>query len=588
MDSNNRIEEFACLMFNFFENDYLIIKDFMQKDTPWNEIFCLNLKITDDELFQLKTDLLSKMIFSYQYDVIYPIQYSNKSEKSFCEPDIIVYKDILRIKEELEKNDMYSEDNLVSAYSEYININTFAFIQIVKYYFSLLSIQGYKLEKNNCNAFRNDIKNMYEIYDNLQVNTGLIYMENQENQEKYNIFYNKLFNEEKKYIDNSFRTKYEKSIFIKYLVSLVYAYLKSLNNLTDEDEMILEMIENNETFVGNIFNYKDLFCLVLEIIYNLYYDYGEYYDFRDRIKDNYEVINKLDNTFKEVENPKYKMDSLYTEVYLELVFESFELDKMSIDEVFNYLMSHKMSIYDRLYESYLDPRFEQEYKQDLIRKIVADTYEYQCYLDTCFDVELSNNHYKKLKDIDTSKFENILEYFVDNYSSLIENYYIYQHETVYFNEKARLQICKLRELDKIIEINKFSISRYLSVLAKKVIELPSVDYMNKCIQAISNGYKDYEYDDIIKMLSVMCLNIYEKILLDKVEGDAMPYLKSYIENTEDIGEHLMNDETTRKNLEKLFIELNGPDVSYFREVKARKKIDDNYQKILKKLNPFDE
>ena len=66
MDKSREIELFGQEIFNYFENDYLMIKDFLSKETPWNDIFSLKLKIDSNEIFQLKTDLLSKMIFSFQ------------------------------------------------------------------------------------------------------------------------------------------------------------------------------------------------------------------------------------------------------------------------------------------------------------------------------------------------------------------------------------------------------------------------------------------------------------------------------------------------------------------------------------------
>ena len=574
-----------------------MIKDFMQKQTPWNEIFCYNLKINNDELFQLKTDLLSKMIFSYQYNIIYPMNFSNSNDITFCEPDKIIYKDILAIKNCLEHENIYSEDNLVSAYSDYINSSSFAFIQIIKHYIHVLTSKGYTINKNNYNCFRLDVKNIYEIYNNLQYETGLIYStetnkekNSNKSRELYDRFYNKLYKEVNNYINHNFRTSYEKKSFVKYLLSLSYSYLKSLNNLTEEDESIIELIENSEKdeFIENIFRFKDLFCLVLEIVYNLYYDNGEYYDIRKCINDNIDTIYKLDNTYTKNDKEKYKMDSLYTELYLEYALESFELDKMKSSEIFDYLMNHRLSIYDRLYDANLDPRFELEYKKDLIRKIVADNYEYHCYLTNGLNENLDINHYLELNKIDTTKFQNILEYFVNNYSSLIDNYYAYQHESIYFSEKARLDVCRLKSLDKLIQIDRYALSRYLIIFSKIVVELPSVDYMNMCIKGIQSNYKDYDYDEIVKMLNVMCLNIYEKLLIGQIEGSAMPYLKNYIENTENVGEHLLEDEVTRQKLEELFIKINGYEISYSEEVKIRKKIDSSHIKILKKINPFNE
>ena len=81
--------------------------------------------------------------------------------------------------------------------------------------------------------------------------------------------------------------------------------------------------------------------------------------------------------------------------------------------------------------------------------------------------------------------------------------------------------------------------------------------MNKCIRAIETNYENYEYDDEVKMIS-------------------------------SIAEHLIDDSKIWKLLEKLFIEINEYNISFSDVVNNRKKIDDSHQKILKKLNPFEE
>lgn len=596
MDKSREIELFGQEIFNYFENDYLMIKDFLSKETPWNDIFSLKLKIDSNEIFQLKTDLLSKMIFSYLYDIVYPLQTSSKDDDSFCIPDRIINDEVIKLKKELINERMYSEDNFIYAYSEFINTNNFAFIQIIKHYIECLKNKGYTITSNNYNAFRYDIKNIYDLYKQIQIDTGVVYincdLKDNKTKETFSIFYHKLCIEVKKYISNTFRTDKEKTTFIKYLISLVYAYFKYSNMnsdlLNDEDKMIIEFIENDSEAYDIIYRNKEIFSLIIETIYDLYYDYGEYYDFRNKI-DNKDVISRLDDTYLNKKNKQYKIDSVNTELYLGYVLGSFESDCLSFEEIYNYLTEDRISLYDKLYNSKLDPRFENEYKQDIIRKIVSDVYEYQCYLYTKLNNEIDNNHYLNINKINVNDFNNILEYFSDNYMSLLENYYAYQHESIYIGEKVKLHSYKTKELYKILKINKYAISRYMPILLNIVFELSSVDYMNKCITAISNDYKNYNIDDIVKMLSTMCLNIYENILIGNIEEKSMPYLKIFIESTDNIGEYLLNDKETRKKLETLFIKINNYGIAYSEEIKARKFItDEGNKKVLKKLNPFNE
>ena len=595
MDKDRRIEEFAHTIFNYFKNDYLLIKDFMKKETPWDEMICLMLKKNSDELFQLKTDLVTKMIFTYQYNIIYPMQFSRNDKDNSSIPDRIFYNEVLNIRKFLEKENIYCEDNFIEALLDYVNSTDFAYIQIIKHYMHILSSKGYELIENNYNAFKYDVYNINEIYSTLEFATGLVYIndDNYKNnisvcKEVFDEFYSRLYREAKKYIESSFRTNYEKNSFIKYLISLAYAYMKNEKELSEEDVLILDIIENDENITNSIYDYKDFLCLILEMVHNAWLEHGEYCDCRSEVEDSRNVISNLDVTFNKDNKKTYKVDSIYTELYLEDVLATFINDNMSIDEIYCYLMRDNLSIYDRLFNSKLDPRFELDYKKDLIRKIVADNYEYHCYLTNYLNEDIENNHYKKLSEIDVTKFENILNYFIENYQSLIENYYTYQNESIYVSEKARLQIYKSDEIDKLVKINKYSINRFWLIFSNNIVELSSVDYMNKCMSAIGNDYKDYDYEDIVKMISSMCLNIYEKIILGQIEGNAMQYIKKYIENTDDIVEHLLDNERIRKSLEEIFLKINEYNVSYSEEVSARKKIGNNYQKILKRLNPFEE
>jgi len=596
MDKSREIELFGQEIFNYFENDYLIIKDFLSKDTPWNDIFSLKFKKNSDEIFQLKTDLLSKMIFSYLYDIVYPLQISDNEEELFCMPDKIINNEVIRLKTELEKEKIYSEDNFIYVYSEYINTSNFAFIQIIKHYIECLRNKGYNIISNNYNAFRFDIQNIYDIYNQIQIDTGVIYIncdiKDNKTKETFGIFYHKLYTKVKEYISKNFRNEDEKNNFIKYLLSLVYAYFKysdiNSDSLTDEDKIFIEYIENDSEAYNYIYNDKDLFSLVLEIIYNLYYDYGEYYDFRDKLS-NKDLFIKLDDTYLNKKNTQYKYDGVDTELYLGYVLASFESDGSSFEDIYNYLTEDRISIYDRLYSAKLDPRFENEYKQEIIRKIISDVYEYQCYLYTGLNKVIDNNHYLNINKYNIYDLKNILEYFSDNYMSLLEKYYTYQHESIYVVEKARLHVYKTQELNKMLKINRYAISSYMPLLLNRIFKLTSVDYMNKCISSISNEYKNDNYDDIVKMLNTMCLNIYENILIGNIEDKSMPYLKIFIECTDNIGEYLINDNETRKKLESLFMKINNYGIAYSEEINTRKIItDENNKKMLKKLNPFNE
>ena len=594
MDKSREIELFGQEIFNYFENDYLMIKDFLSKETPWNDIFSLKLKKDAEEIFQLKTDLLSKMIFSYLYDIGYPLQ-TIDDEELFCIPDRIINDEVLRLKKELVKEKMYSEDNFIYVYSEFINTSNFAFIQIIKHYIECLKNKGYSISSNNYNAFRYDIRNIYDIYNQVQIDSGVLYIncDNKDNKTKetYDIFHHKLYTNIKEYISSNFRNEEEKNNFIKYLISLVYAYLKYCgieDELTDEEKVIIEYIENDDNAFNVIYNNKEIFVLVIQIIYNLYYDYGEYYDYRDKV-DNKELFSKLDDTYLNTRNEQYKFDSVNTELYLGYVLASFEAESMPFEEIYNYLTEDRMSIYDKLFSAKLDPRFEKEYKQEIIRKIISDVYEYQCYLTTYLNKEINNNHYIKINNLNKYDLNSLLQYFRDNYMSLLEYYYLYQHESIYTSEKARLHLYNKKEFYKLSEINKYSFSRYMPILLNTIVELTSVDYMNKCISAIATDYKNCDIDDILKMLNSMCLNIYENLLIGTIDEKNMPYLKIFIECTDNIGQNLINDKETRKKLESLFLKINNYGVAYSEEIKIRKLItDENNQKILKKLNPFNE
>ena len=582
MKNDGTIESLTAFIIDYFENDYLIIKDFLTSKSPWDNQICFLLKITPTELEKVKSKIISSMFFKYSYDIITPLSMDDNSS-SYCLPDLLITEKIQKIKLELAQKNKLNLDELTEKLATLINNNNFTFVQMIKYNIEVLKEMGYDLKENTRNKFIFDIQNIYDLYETLKSKYLLSY-----EKKHLDIFYNKLEDEMKKYLYQNFRSRAELAQFVKYLISVAYSYIKyeeqNKMEINDLEYDLVEVIEHNENLDELFFSENNFMIDILEIIHSMYFNLGQYFDTRNKVSNKNDIFSSLDNNFNVYNSQYIAVESILTEVYLEKVLNSFYEDGFTINEIFSYLMDCNKSIYDRLFNNDLDPRLEEYYKIVLIKKILVGVYEYEFYLLTVKKEQVS--YYSGIKLLNFKDNSEIINYFSDNYLALIEKYFEYKHVNKYISERAMIEIYKSNELKEIDLMNKYAISRYIPIFAKKLVQLQSVDYMNMYISAIVNEQNEYSVSEKINMINCISINIYENILAGRIEGPIIDEMRLFLENNSSPAETLLCNENLLKRFQLLFVKLNNS-ISYSSESSLRSRIDSK-NKILKKLNPFNE
>lgn len=583
MDFLDDILDFSIDVIEFFKNDYLSIKLFLVQDGVWDRNLMLKLSLSSDELLANKKQMLKNIVMSY-YSML-----QQKVIQEEVEIDKVDYPFMNLLNRKINPVDIFINDNFCSE-------------QMLRNYITLLQdrsdirIDTYNYFQTNIMDFISIYANNYRIFGLDKVSEKVDALDDKETQDRYINFYRKIVKDVKDYIPNHFRNCEEESAFIDYVFSLYYTdlFMRHENNEElESDEMdVLNIVESDKDLV-EVFDFNSsIVILILEYLYNTYQKNGLEYDLRKQVQDKNtkDCLRALDEHF----DTKFEPDIIFSDYTLDkklsIILNDFDKSGLSSTEIYQLLLDHT-SIYEPLYRVGLDARYSDFYKLLMIRKILSDVFEFESYIK----VKLNNNtsfHYDYLKNM-TINWENLLNYFIDKGTLLIESYYNYQIQNINIKEKARLHIYHSNELKILDKINHYADINYFDIMLGKLKELPSVDYINKMLDVVRNGQRltifDKEtLDSVQNLVQAMCLNVYEHLVVDNKNVKYAKEICNIIENESNILLYLIQHNDMLNYIAMLFIYYNPEFVSYDSELKLRSHINDDYHiKILKKINTFD-
>ena len=562
----------------FFRNDPIVIKDFLATsiDTPWDMPYMYKYRIDKEQLKLEKKNLLDDLITCY-YDYLCELEFENKTGVS-----------VTKSPEELEYL-FFCDEN----YS----------IKIVKHFINYLNEVD---SINICthNYFKYDILNLFEIYrsetelmglNNVDRNKSNFY---DEFQKRYSVFSIDLFECIKHYLEARIDIE-DESKFINYLFSLAYAYIKNSEDtgekLDKNDKDFLELVKSDLDLDDYFFRYPVVSTFVVECIFDLYSEYKDNYDIRHMVNDDdsVELFNKLDDNYEDEFDDDILINNICLDMKLEQIMSFFKtkdlIPGVCVDEVLTNqaiidILDDKYSLYEPLVTVGLDGRYEEEYKKLIIRKIVADCYEYLSYIVTLDDKADFIDSYDEvildeIKKMDT-EWKEIYSVFYTYGAELLDIWYRYNKEDINFHTKACINSKNKKVIIKVLDIYYYAIYRYTKT--NNIKELKSVDMMNSLLDKIK--YNSLDNSDST-MSNIMCLNVYERSLDSTDNNEFITLLSSQV----DIDSYLKNNKDKYNQLVDMFKSLNRTKISYIEENRLRKNIKDKeHVKILKKLNPYDE
>lgn len=583
MDFLDDILDFSVDVIEFFKNDYLSIKLFLLQEGVWDNNLMLKLSLSSEELLTSKKQMLKNIVMSYYSTV------QQKVMEEDAEIDKVDYPFMSLLNSKINPVDIFINDNFCSE-------------QMLRNYIKLLQdkrdikIDTYNYFQTNITDFISIYANNYQIFGLDKVSEKVDALEDKNTQERYISFYRTLVKNVKDYIPSHFRNSEEESSFVNYVFSLYYTdlFMRYKNNeeLESDEKEVIDIVESDRDLV-EVFDFNSsIVILILEYLYNTYKKNGLGYDLRKQVQDKNvkDCLRALDEHFDTEFEPDIIFSDYTLDKKLSIILDSFDNAGLSSTEIYELLLDHT-SIYESLYKVRLDARYSDFYKLLMIRKILSDVFEFESYIK----VKLNNNtslHYDYLKNM-TINWENLLNYFIDKGTFLIESYYNYQIQSINIKEKARLHIYHSNELKIVDKINHYADINYFDIMLGKLKELPSVDYINKMLEVVRNGQRltifDKEtLDSVQNLVQAMCLNVYEHLVVDNKNVKYAKEICNIIENESNILLYLLNRNDMLNYIAMLFIYYNPESVSYGSELKLRSHINDDYHvKILKKINIFD-
>lgn len=583
LDYLDGILDFSIDVIEFFKNDYLSIKIFLVQESVWDRNLMLQLSLSSDELVAHKKQMFKYVVMAY-YSMVQ--QMLMEEDNEICKVD---YPFLQLLNRGINPIDIFVNNNFCSE-------------QMLRHFITLIQdrtdirIDTYNNFQTNIMDFVSIYVNSYQVFGIDKVSERVDALDDKETQEKYIAFYRALVKNVKDYIPTHFRNCEEESSFVNYVFSLYYTDLfkkRENNEELESDELdVINMIESDKDLV-EVFDYNSsIVILILEYLYHSYQENGLEYDCRKQMQDQTakDCLCALDDNFDTRFDSDIIINDYTLDKKLSIVLTNFDNAGLSSTEIYQLLLDHT-SIYDQLYRVGLDARYSDFYKMLMIRKILSDVFEFESYLK----IKLGNNaslHYDYLKNM-TLNWENLLNYFIDKGTFLIESYYNYKIQSVNIKEKARLHIYHNDELKFVDQINYYSLINYFAIMLGKLKELPSVDYINQMLDLVRNGQYlvVHDKDTLIstqKLVQAMCLNVYEHLVVDAHNITQAKEICNIIENESNILLYLLQHKDILDYIAKIFMYFNYEPVSYDSELKLRSRINDDYHvKILKKINPFD-
>lgn len=603
--------DFAIFVIEYFKNNYLIIRDFLFKDSPWDILISWKIsaehpefinydtfndkgekELSHEELVQKKIYLLSIIHTTYYNCVLASL--SKNTEDGYVEGSEIDKKLYEMVADEKDQTTLMLKNDLFA-------------IKILKFFIHAIEVKlGHSIKTNTYNRYKYELRDIHELWkkefkkrdmDKIIKNyesNGLV------EDEILIICFNKsISNQVREYISGIFRNEEEVYGFINYLFTLAYSYLIKMRESGEEiveiEEDIIELVEGDENLTNIFFSNFNVASQILENVFDSMMEFGSKYDLSHEINDEdcKAIIRDLDEHYDDEFEPDCMLHTYSLDYDLRYIIN--RLLKQNDYTEFMSLLLDDREIYDLLFYTFLDARNSSFYKVEMIRKIIADVFEFLEYRLTLINNLEDRKHYEEIKNLKTDK-ASIINYFVNNYIYLLEKYSEYNECSDYFSEKTLFKNFKAGNIPKLDKLSLYSFHRYVNIVCGNLVELKSVDYLNNLLKSIKSSElfvikNDAEIND--KLFRLVCLNLYERLvteqIIDETSKKNINEIIDFIEQTDDFSNLFISNPPLCMKILNLFLSLNTEDITNASEFMYRSKITDEKQiKVLKKLNKYEE
>lgn len=566
---------FTKKVIEYFKNDYLLIVDFLENDSVWDNSFMLMFKCDKETLHEYKGLMVDNIINVYETVVMSTIQKQTEVNEPFSSVDG-PYLDYLN-KKELPITILFNDD--------------FCAIQMIRYFINILNYK-YDIKIDTYNTFKYDILEILRIYEELANRVGIDRLKlniDESLEQNYLIFFQYLYKNLMDYINNCFRNDEERKYFVNYLCSIGYAYLKDLelydDEYSEEDELFMFIMNSDENLFDKFCNDQSLASYVIELLFQCYKDYQLGYDLRKKIDEQVvqDMFESLDDNYNTEYDEEFIINTCDLDYKLSNMLKALKQD-FNNEDIYNILLNN-IATYKYLIEQGLDARYSEYYKKQIILKIIVDVFEYEVYKKS-IDSDYQMIHYEFIKNL-KSDDKTINEYFINEGYSLLELYYEYHNEIVTYHEKARKEVYNSNNLETINNLNNFSMFNYFGI--DNLNCSLSVDYLNSIFDRVkavvsTNNLEILSDENTDLLINTLCMNIYMNILLStELDLNDKKFL-SIIDNN-DIIKYININPGYLFEICNLFIKYNNNYLSYSKESRLKRKIEDPEK--IKKIEKFD-
>ena len=573
MERKKLVLSFIKKVYEYFKNDYMMVADFLEGKSPWDRYFIYEFSIDEDELSTLKFEMETSIIINYKNYIVKPALRTKKIHA--------IDKDVL---------DQFTQ---VKDWRELFYTDNASNLTMQKFFFSLMKNE-YDFQESTFHKFHQNIYDLEGIYNDLNERFGLEnilshfednYLMNELLEKTYDAFKINLYFEVVHYFNHAFRDTNEEREFLNYLYSLCYASLiydgnnGMIPSYSPTEHGIIACVEEGISPQENFYYNYEMAITAIEILHSLIENFGDKYDFRHKFKD-----FDMQNIFRDLD-PNYD-----TKFKSEMMIYDFSIDQ-KLEEIIDVLMHEKgldglfeilkgnESIYDLLFDHDLDPRYEDFFKMQLIRKIYGDAYEAEYYFNEV-EPRVLVPHMDDLKTIANSD-RDVFCHFFEHGDELIELYAYYHNAEEDVHEAAKRFVYENGQLPVVMSIDPYAHYRYQNIVIDKKIDLENVDTLNELVVLDQNSI----YDHLMSnkgAINLLVTNVYEH-LLQEPDSEKIANLIKQIECSDDVVADMVKDKHSLLTMIRLFKQYNPDSLTYESVLGLRKGINEEKKMVLKRL-----
>ena len=574
-----KIIEFIREVYEYFRNDYSIIIDFLSMDSPWDKHFLSKFDMSKEELDVRKIEMEKSITQTYKKNIINTALEMKK----------------IRVVDKKVFEQFTSGESL-----EYIFFSDSDSNVIMQKLFFRLMKYNYGFKESTYHKFKRNVWDINEIYNDLYDRFGIEqildhYQDNPlindlllKTEDAFDI---NLYVQTIHYFNNNFRDMTEEKEFLDYLFSLCYAYMLyeqasgRIDQFSGVEEAIKSVVECGLDTHDCFYYNQEIGVTILSLVNAMTANLGDKYDLRKAVNDSQvqDYFRIFDKNYDTKFDPDVMIYDFSIDSRLEAILE--EMRPMGLDNIFTILKGSD-TIYSYLFDNGLDPRYEDFFKNQLIRKVCGDAYEAETFYRK-HESRAVFPHVEDLKKLGNSD-EAIFSNFFECGDELLSIYYYYHNEHEYIREKARLEAYTGKELPVIMKLNPYAHYNYIHIVNGDLIELDSVNKINEVIDLDIEGmYKALLMNP--SYISLVVMNVYENMLQEPINDGLIKELIETIEQTENITDYMIQNKQKLLSIIKLFKAYNGDELCNMDELGLRSSIkEEGKKKVLRRLNPFEE